>query len=224
MREDGWVLYGAAAGAAAILFFVAGFAVVGTPPGFDAPATRIAAWFGDDRTRIQVGSAIAAASTPFFIWFLATVHSLTRPLGSGARRAGVVAFGCGLIAVALFLADTTALLVAALRPENMRASPELASALFDFSFLALGVGAFAFAGVFAAYAVLVLRDRALWPAWLGWAAAVSAVLTAMRVGCVFTDSGPFAADGVFGFYAPVVAFTSWIAVASLALAVQVRRG
>ena len=105
----------------------------------------------------------------------------------------------------------------------MAASPELASALFDFSWLALGVGSFTFAGVFAAFAVIVLRDNALWPDWLGWAAAGVAVAEALRVGSLFTTEGPFrAVEGAFGFWVPVSAFALWTLIASISLATSVR--
>lgn len=48
----------------------------------------------------------------------------------------------------------------------------------------------------AAFAALALRDRALWPPWLGWLAAVAALGYALRVGTLFTTDGAFAADGV----------------------------
>jgi hypothetical protein len=129
-----------------------------------------------------------------------------------------------VVALSLFLVDVTVLSIGALRPENMLASPELATALFDISWLALGVGSMVFAGVFAAFAVLILRDNALWPDWLGWTAAAVAIAEALRLGSVFTTEGPFrAVDGVFGFWLPVVGFGVWMLIASIALATSVHR-
>ena len=141
----------------------------------------------------------------------------------GTRRAGAVAYGCGLIFVTLFLADVTSLAVGALRPDNMAAAPELAAALRDFEFLAMGMAAFAAAAVLAAFAVLVLRDKAIWPQWLGWLAAIAAPAYALRVGTLFTTEGAFAADGALGLWVPVIAFASWTLVASLVLAVSLRK-
>jgi DNA-binding CsgD family transcriptional regulator len=144
--EDRWAPYGAAAGAIAIVLYVVGSVVMGTPPDFDAPGADVAAYLDEERTRIQVGSAIHAAWAPLFVWFLATVASLTRAGGTGTRRAGAVAFGCGLTFLALFLADVASVAVGALRPENMAAAPELAAALHDFSWLAMGMAAFLVSG------------------------------------------------------------------------------
>ena len=221
MRADG--SYGAAAGAVAIGLFAAGGLAGGDRPDFDARATEVVAFFAEHRTRIQLNAALDAAAAPFLVWFLATTMSLARASGERAARAGAVGYGCGLVFIALFLADVTALAVVALRPENMAAAPELAAALVDFEWLAMGMGAFVGAGMLAAFAVLVLRDGAVWPRPLGWLAAVAALLYALRVGTLFTTEGPFAADGALGLYVPVGALASWTVIASVVLAVGLRR-
>jgi hypothetical protein len=222
MSDDRWAPYGAAAGAIAIALYVVGSLVIGTPPDFDSPGAEVASYFDENRTRLQLGSAIHAAWAPLFVWFLATVASLARAGGPGARRAGAVAFGCGLTFLALFLVDVTALTIGALRPENMAAAPELAAALHDTSWLAMGMAAFLVSGTLAAFAVLTLRDKAIWPEWLGWLAVIAALAYALRVGTLFTTAGAFAADGVLGLWVPVIAVAGWIVVASVVLTRRVR--
>lgn len=217
MADDGWARYGAAAGAIAVALFVTGSLVIGERPGFDAPGPEVAAHLAEERTRIQVGCAILAAVAPFYVWFLATVAGLARAGGPGARSAGATAVGCGLVFVTLFMADVTALAVSALRPENMVAAPELASALRDVEFLAMGMAAPAAAATLAALAVLALRDGAVWPAWLGRLAAIAAPLYALRTGTLFTTDGAFAADGLLGLWVPVTAFAGWTLLASVVL-------
>jgi hypothetical protein len=223
MKDDSWAPYGAVAGAVTIVLFVAGSLLIGERPGFDASGAEVADHLAEGSDRIQVGSTIFAAAAPFFVWFLATVSSLTRAGGPGARRAGAVALGCGVAFIAVFLADVTSLAVGALRPENMVAAPELAAALRDFEFLAMGMAAFLAAGMLAAFAVLVLRHGAIWPDWLGWLAAIAAVAYGLRVGTLFTTEGAFAADGVLGLWVPVIAFASWTLLSSLVLTFNVRR-
>jgi hypothetical protein len=223
MRDDAWVTYGACAGMLAIVLFATGAVLIGERPSFDASGAEVAAWFVDERRRIQLASAADAAAAVLLVWFLTSVASLARAAGPRARRAGTVAFGCGLVFVTLFMADLTALAVGSLRPENMAAAPELAAALRDFELLAMGIAAFAVVGVLAALAVVVLREGAVWPRWVGWFAAFAAVAYAPRVGTLFTTEGAFAADGVLGIYVPVLAFASWILAASVALLLQSRR-
>jgi hypothetical protein len=218
---DGWGRFGAAAGAVAVALYLVGGAIVGPPLDFDAPAAETAAYFDDEQGRIQLGSAFFAASAPFLVWFLTTVVSLARHSGPRARRTAAVAYGCGLASLILFLTDVTALTVGALRPENMLAAPELAAALHDVSFLAIAMAAFLTAGVFAAVAVLVLHDRALWPEWLGWLAIVAAIACALRIGTLFTTEGAFTAGGALGFWAPIVAFMGWTLIASVVLTIRV---
>ena len=105
----------------------------------------------------------------------------------------------------------------------MAAAPELAAALNDISWLAMGMAAFLAAGVLAAFAVLPLRDNAIWPRWVGWLAAVAAPIYALRVGTLFTTKGPFAADGVLGLYVPVATIAATILLASVVLTLEVSR-
>lgn len=223
MRDDSWAPYGAAAGAFAIVLFAIGSLLTGDRPSFDAPGAELAAHLEEQRTQIQLGSAFLASLAPFFVWFLATVASLVRASGPRARRAGVVAFGCGLAFIAVFLIDVTALAVSALRPENLAAAPELAVALRDIEFLAMGIAAFLLSGMLVAFAVLTLRDKALWPQWLGWLAAIAALAYALRVGTLFTTEGAFAVDGVLGLWVPVIGAAAWILLASVLLAIKVHR-
>lgn len=220
MRQGSPAPYGAAAGAAAIVLYLVAVLVMGNGPGFDAGGAEIAAHLAENRTRIQVGCAIHAGWTPLFVWFLATVASLAGELGPGPRRAAAVAFGCGVVFVALFLADVTALAVGALRPENMAAEPELAVALRDFEWLAMGAASFIVSGVLAAFAVLALRHEAIWPRWLGWLAAIAALVYPLRAGTLFATDGAFAADGLLGLYLPVAAVAGWVLIASTFLALD----
>ncbi len=136
---DRWAPYGAAAGGMAIALFLAAALVVGDQPAFDASGAEFAAHLEQKQTRIQVACALYALMAPFLIWFLATVVSLTGAGPAGAQRASRVAFGCGLAFLTLFLADVTTLAVGALRPENLAAAPELATALRDFEWMAIGM-------------------------------------------------------------------------------------
>jgi hypothetical protein len=198
--------------------FVAGGSLMGTPADYGGPPAEAAEYFADRDTQIQVGSAIVAAAVPFLVWFLVTVRSRARAAGPGAARAAAVAFGCGLTTLALYLSDVSALAVGALRPRNMAASPELAAALLDYSFVAIAMATFLTAAVLVAFAVLALRDKAVWPGWVGWLALAGALAYSLRIGNLFTTSGPFTAGGALGFWTPVVAFMVWLVVASVVLA------
>ena len=165
----------------------------------------MAGWYGEERTRIQLSAALLALAAAFLVWFLATV----------ALRSAPVAFGCGLVFVALFLVDVTTLAVGSLRPENMAANPELAAALHDLEMLLMGTAAFPAAGMLLAFGLAPALPR-----WLRTAALVAAPLYLLRVGTLFTVDGPFAADGALGIYVPVAALAGWILAAGVALSAR----
>jgi Domain of unknown function (DUF4386) len=215
MSNDRWIRVGAATGVAAVVLFAVGFAIVPAVPDADAPASEMASYFADDPNAIQVGSAFLAASALALLWFLATLTSVLRAAEGGPRLAST-AFGAGLLAIGVFLAGIAIFSVAALRPENMQASPELAQALYDFNAMGYAVSALVFGGFFVAVAVVTLRFGGL-PAWLGWLALVAALATVLRLGSLFTTDGPFAFDGVLGFWAGLVAFAAWTLAASIVL-------
>jgi hypothetical protein len=223
MREDSWAPYGAAAGAIAVVLFLAGALVIGERSDFDSPGSEVAAFFDSHRTRIQVGVALDVLATPFLVWFLATVASLTQAGNAAARRTGTIALTCGLVFASLFLADGSALAAGALRPENMAADPELASALQDYEWLLMGSAAPIGAGVLASFAVLALRHAKLWPRWFGWLAAVAACAYLLRIGTLFTTQGAFAADGLLGLYLPVGSLAASLLIASTLLVLGMRR-
>jgi len=202
--------------------FLAGALVMGTPPDFDAPAVEVARYLEDERTGIQVGAAMHAAWAPLFVWFLATVARLASSGGPAAHRAGAVACGCGLVFLALFLVDVTAVAVAALRPENVAAAPEIGTALHDISWLAMGMAAPLVSATLVAFAVLAIRDGVVWPRWIGLLAYAAAAAYALRVGTLFTTDGTFAADGILGLWVPVVSVAGWIALASAVLTLRLR--
>ena len=208
---------GALAGAAAVLLFLAGALLVGSRPAFEETGPELANWLASNRARVQIACALFALAGALLVWFLATVASLARAAGDGARRAGLVAFGCGLVFLTLFLADVTTLAVAALRPER---SPDEAVLLRDFELLAMGMAAPAATAMLVALAVIALRHGAIWPRWVGWLAAAAAGAYLLRMGTLFTTDGPFAADGVLGVWIPVAAIATALFAASVALRVR----
>lgn len=217
MGSAGWNRWAAGSGAAAVLIYATAAVVAGSPPPFDASAPEIAADLEARRTRIQVAAVLHAAWPPLLLWFLVTVLERARGAGRAAAGAATLAFGCGIVFVALFLADVAALAVGALRPGNLAAAPELAVALHDFEWLLQGTASLTVSAMLAALGVACLRDGA-WPSWVGRLALVAAVVYALRVGTLTTVSGPFAGDGLLGLWLPVFAVAGWFLVASAVLA------
>lgn len=61
--------------------------------------------------------------------------------------------------------------------------------------------------------IAAFQDRSavpVFPRWYGWLCAWATVLFLGGVGCEFFFDGPFAWDGLFAFYLPLVDFSVWI--------------
>ena len=65
--------------------------------------------------------------------------------------------------------------------------------------------------------LLALSRVELWSDWMRQLAVIAAAAYALRAATLFTDSGPFAPDGLLGIYVPVGALAGWILLASLDL-------
>jgi hypothetical protein len=215
MNNDKWAKYGAATGLVAVVLYVVGTLVLPTPPDFDAPANEVAAYFADEQTGIQVATAFYAAAAAFFLWFVGTLASVLRRAEGGPRLSSI-AFGAGVASTAIFITGLTAFSVAALRADEGVLGPEITQALFDAGNLGFAAGSLVFGALFAAVALVVLRRGGL-PNWLGWLAALTGILVALRVGALFDVDGAFAADGVLGYWAGIVAFLVWTAITSVVL-------
>jgi hypothetical protein len=214
---DSWQRVGAATGIGFVLLIVAA-TFFGSPPDFGAAADEVSRYYREDQRSIQASALIFAAALALLLWFFGTLHSVLANAERGGTSLATIAFGGGLVAVALLVISLSLVVGAAFRPDET--SPEVTRTLDDLSFLVLAPGACSLVVFFAATAAAVLRTGAL-PRWLGSLAALVALFQALGAGVVFDDSGPFAADGVFG-YAAFFSFLLWILVASVVLLVGKR--
>jgi hypothetical protein len=199
MREDRYAKYGASTGIVFVVLLVIGFLIVTpTPPDLDAPVGDWTTYYTDHQDAINTAMVIITVSMIFFLWFLGTLVSALR-VAVGSPRLPTIAFAGGLIATTFFIVATTAVAVAAHRPDEI--SPELTRALNDVGLLA---GVPGIAGLIAFFAAtgLTLTRTTLMPDWLGWLALVAAAAQLLTFGALFTDTGAFAADGVLGLFIP----------------------
>src|SRR4051795_781202 len=98
------VRYGALAGAVGVVLFAIGGLLVGERPPLDADAVDLSAYMAANGTRIEFACVLFGAAAALFAWFLASVAAI-----APRREAGFAALACGLVFLALFLADCTAL-------------------------------------------------------------------------------------------------------------------
>ncbi|MGH2922645.1 MAG: hypothetical protein ACRDKH_01260 [Solirubrobacterales bacterium] len=212
MNDDRYAKYGAATGLIAVVLFVVGFVIVAPePPDVSAPAAEVSSYYGDEQDGIRASLVIVSVALFFFIWFLGSLTSTLR-ISSGNPRLPSIAFAGGAIGTALFMLTVAAFAAVAFRPDQ--ATPEVTQAINDLGLVAAAPAAGAFAALFGATALVILRGGAL-PEWVGWLAAVTAVAQLLPLGVIFTDEGAFAADGALGLLVPVIAFVVTVGALSI---------
>lgn len=169
-------------GVVAVLFTVAALLVYGSMPEFitDSPG-KIAAWFNDHDGRVMTGAYLDMLGGVFALWFAAVLRSwLVAHEGAPGRLSNLV-FGAIVAAQACFwVADGIFVGIAARADEDGQVvSTASAATMFDVAGMIVFVaGAVAIATALAAAAVVAFRHAAM-PHWLGYSAAVLALV------CVF---------------------------------------
>lgn len=218
MNDQRWERYAAWSGLIFFVLLVIAFAVLPSPPDFDASANDIADYYADHQDGIRVSVVLVTAALFFFVWFIATFRSALAFAEGGGRRLANLVYGTGLVATAAIGLCQGAVAVAALHPELT--SPEVLRTLHDFSV----VGFAPLTGIFFAFFLasgLAIQRLSVLPSWLGVFACIVALIQILGIGAMLTDDGAFAADGVLGGFLPLIAFAVWFPAASYALATRV---
>lgn len=195
-----------------IAFLLVGMAIAGflpsQPPDW-TPEQVAALYTGDDLWRIRIGMAIALIGSMFYVPWTAMLAKLVMRVEG---KAGVLTFfqiiaGCTNVLLTAYPAGYW--MLASFRPER---SPELIQLIHDISWTQfLGViTPFYFVPISIAIAALFDADPdPLIPRWVGWFN-IWFELTLIPLVMVFWfQSGPFAWNGLFGFYLPFFIFFVW---------------
>lgn len=212
-------------------FFVAVF-FIGLVPfmGFVPPpsplddAGSITAMYEDRLTEIRIGIVICSLCVALMATWGAAIAARTRrtePEFPVFTYTQVACIGVGtMVAVFCFLIWA----VAAFRPGDI--DPDITLMLNDlgwFLFL-FDVAPFMVWMLVVGLAVLMNRSSyRLLPRWVGYFSIWCAVGEAPAVLILFFKDGPFAFNGLFGFWLPLVAFFAWVMVLSVVTAREIGR-
>jgi hypothetical protein len=208
-RLGGW------GGIVSVVLLLVGFGLIASnPPGFGDSAQAWANYFNDHATRIQIGVTIVGVGTFFFLWFLGSLRSAIATAEGGTARLASIAFGGGLVSLALVMVTLLGTAAAAYRPDAV--DPNLTRALNDFGALAAASAAASLTALFGATAIAGYRHRFV-PAWVAGFSALAAVCQPLAFGVIFCTTGAFAADGALGLIVPVATFGIAIVTMSWAL-------
>ena len=197
----------AATGIVAVVFFIAGFVVPGTPPKANDTAQQVTSFFIDKRSDILVAGLLLCIGSIAFLWWLGSLRSYLRSAEGGEGRLSAAAFGGGIAGIAVLVAGVCTLSAAVFEAARL-GDLVLNRALFDasgFMFTAAGVG---FTVLLGAASCSAARSGAL-PPWLYWLGSVAAAAQLISLFALRVESGFFAGGGAFAFIAFFVAVV-WI--------------
>ncbi|RHW28166.1 hypothetical protein D0Z08_04030 [Nocardioides immobilis] len=182
------------------------------PPAPSLSADEVSALFEADRMRIRAGMVLSLVFSTFLFPFFAVISVHIARIEGGRPILALVQFGGATLLVVYFQLCSMLWIVATFRADLGAESVRMLS---DFGWLA-------FVMVFPAYvfqlgcvAAAALIDRSpdpVWPRWAGYLNLWIAVSGAGGGLAVFFKAGPFAWNGIVGFYLPVVAFVIWLGV------------
>jgi hypothetical protein len=213
-------------GYAYIAFLLVGMATArflpSQPPSL-TPDQIAAVYTGDHLWRIRIGMMIALVGSTLYVPWTAMLAKLIMRVEG---KAGVLTF-CQIIAgctnVLLTAYPTGYWMLGSFRPDR---SPELIQLINDISWTQfLGViTPFFFVPISIAIAALLDKDDdPLIPRWVGWFN-IWFELTLLPLVIIFWfHSGPFAWNGIFGFYLPFFVFFCWFFVMTWTLKRSVHR-
>lgn len=164
------------AGAASVVLYFVGFALIGEVRGTTSPSPdRVVDLLEDGPVQILIGAYISLVSVPLLLWFVATLRSRILVAEAGTGRFATLAFGGGVLAVAGMSVGFASIGQAAFRAEDEAIDPQIATILYDlYRAMLSGPMPIGFAALIGASAIVSFRGD-LFPSWLKWASVVIAV-------------------------------------------------
>lgn len=171
----------------------------------------LSAFYADRQLGVEIGMSLFCVATAFLALFSVQLSlSLLRIKGSSLLMSIGQALG-GFGVVMLIFISCCLWIGAAYRAGG--ANPDVTVALNDAAWFGFLVGWVMLSLQMATTAAITLLDRSatpLVPRWASWASAVGAVVLITANGCAVTKTGPFAWDGVLGYYLPMVIWGTWL--------------
>ena len=194
------------------LIALAGFARFVPPPAPSWSADRIAEVFTDHANQIRVGMVLGLIATTLLIPFFAVISIHIARIERRMPVLALMQFGGAVLLIVFFqlcgMIWATATFRAELEPSTIRMLNDLSWLIFVMVFPGYVLQ-------LSCIAIASFMDRSaqpLWPRWVGYLNLWIAMSGAGGGIAVFFKHGPFAWNGLVGFYIPIGAFVIWIAV------------
>jgi hypothetical protein len=187
------------------------------PPAPSLTAQKVGALYEAHRSEIRVGMLLALVASTLLFPFFAAISAQIARIERRTPLLAMMQFGGAVLLLVFFALCSMLWIAATFRPELDFATVRV---LHDLSWLI-------FVMVFPAYtlqmvcmAVAGFIDHSPEPVWPRWAAYLNLWVAVSGMGgglAVFFKTGPFAWNGLIGFYVPLTVFAVWIAVTTYLL-------
>ena len=190
------------------------------PP--DAAPGEVADRYADNQALLLVGLILGMVGVFLTQPYFFVVSMQMRRSAPGVPALAIVQFGAGIVTTVVLLIPMLIFIVGWFRPER---SPELTQMLNDMSYIMLILPWPPILGQNIPLAISVFSDRRRRPVFPRWVAYVNlwiAVLVTPASLLIFFKVGPFAWNGLLGFWIPAAVFASWYIAMTYALLRAVR--
>lgn len=210
---------------AGFVSFLIAFALIAgfvPPPSPAWSAARIAQFYAHNRTGIRVGMIGSMFGSALLLPFYTLVSAEIRKIEGPSALLAPIQFGGAVVLVTFFQIITLGWLLASYRPEI---SPEIIRALNDYGWFVWSMLIPTYVIQFvcmAAAGFMDIRPHPLWPRWAAYLNLWVAMTGAGGVLAVFFKKGPFAWNGLVGFWIPVIVFAIGMSVTAVLMHRRVR--
>ena len=208
-----------------VLYLIAFWGVAGyiPPPRPTLTPHEVAAFYDTHRTAIRVGQLGALVASTLLFPFFSVISIQIARIERRTPLLAMIQFGGAVLLIVFFQLCSMLWIAATFRPELAASTVR---ALHDLSWLV-------FVMVFPAYTLQMLcialagfMDRSPSPTWPRWASYLNLWVGLSGAGgalAVFFKKGPFAWNGLIGFWLPVTVFALWLCVTTALLVGAIRR-
>ena len=181
------------------------------PPSPNVGATDIAALYQQHTGQIRLGMFLMMACSALVAPFVAVISVQMKRIESGAGVLTYTQLSAGTVGILFLILPALLWTVAAFRPER---DPNLILLLNDMGwiFFLMPFGTFMIQNLAIGIAILAHSGPQIFPRWAGYFNLWVAVLFVPGGLLTFFKTGPFAWDGLFVFWVPLVVFLLWYGV------------
>jgi hypothetical protein len=204
------------------LIFFAGVAKFVPPPSPHWTAAHVVSFYAAHRTSIRIGQVGGLVASMLFFPFFTVIAVQIARIERGPLLA-LLEWGGGLILIVWFGVCAMLWIVATFR-DGLPAST--VRMLNDFGWLAFVMVFPEYVVQMMAIGVAALRDKSPNPVWPRWAGYFNMWIAFSGIGgglAVFFKHGPFAWNGLIGFWLPICMFAVWLVITTYLLHTGIRR-